>query len=85
MAWKWEFTQKSETQFKKLDDSIKIRVEEKLDFWIGSGTPLSFAETLTNYELGSYRFRVGSYRIAFDVEDETIVVLAVGHRREIYK
>lgn len=85
MAWTWEFTKKSEKEFEKLDNEIKKRIETKLDFWIGSGTPLSFAETLTNYELGSYRFRVGHYRIAFDIEDETIVVLAVGHRREIYK
>ena len=85
MAWKWGFTKKSEDQFKKLDNQIKKRIEEKLDFWMQSGMPLEFAENLTNYELGSYRFRVGDYRITFDVEEETIVVLAVGHRREIYK
>lgn len=85
MAWTWEFTKKSEKQFEKLDNEVKKRIEAKLDFWVSSGTPLKFTDTLTNYELGSYRFRVGSYRIGFDVEDETIVVLAVGHRREIYK
>ncbi len=85
MAWSWEFTKKSEAEFKKLDNEIKKRVEAKLDFWVSSGAPLSFADTLSNSEVGSYRFRVGHYRIAFDVENETIVVLAVGHRREIYK
>ena len=58
---------------------------EKLDFWVASGKPLEFAEPLTDYELGAYGFRVGDFRIVFDVEGETVVVLAVGHRREIYR
>ena len=35
--------------------------------------------------LGSYRFRVGDYRIIFDIEEKDIIVLRVGHRRELYK
>lgn len=85
MSWNWKFTKKSEKQFKKLDNQIKKRVVEKLDFWCNGGAPVSFAENLHDFELGSYRFRIGDYRIVFDVEDETIVVLTVGHRREIYK
>lgn len=85
MIWKWNFTKKSEIQFKKLDNETKKRVTEKLNFWIETGAPLRFSENLINHGMGSFRFRVGDYRITFDVEDETIVVLAVGHRREIYK
>ncbi|KKS32117.1 MAG: Addiction module toxin, RelE/StbE family [Candidatus Amesbacteria bacterium GW2011_GWA2_42_12] len=85
MSWIWEFTKESEKQFKKLDNQTKKRVLEKLDFWVSSGSPLEFAENLHDFELGSYRFRIGDYRVTFDVEDKTIVVLAVGHRREIYK
>lgn len=83
--WSWEFTKKSRRQFVKLDKQAKKRIVDKLDFWIKTGYPLEFTESLTNSELGEYRFRVGDYRIIFDVEDKTIVVLAVGHRREIYK
>jgi mRNA interferase RelE/StbE len=85
MSWGWEFTSKSEKQFKKLDTEVKVRILEKLDFWCKNDSPLFFAESLHDFELGSYRFRVGEYRIVFDIEDETIVVLAVGHRRDIYK
>jgi mRNA interferase RelE/StbE len=35
--------------------------------------------------LGPYRFRIGDYRVIFDLVDDEIVVLRVGHRREIYK
>jgi len=69
----------------RLPKDIRERIVGKLDFWVGSGMPLSFAETLTNYELGSYRFRVGHYRVAFDVEEEIVVVLVVKHRKDIYR
>lgn len=85
MRWKWGFTEKSKEQFGRLDNQVRKRILQKLEFWIGSGKPLDFAETLINYELGSYRFRVGDYRLVFDIEGETIIVLAVKHRREIYK
>lgn len=35
--------------------------------------------------LGTYRFRIGDYRIIFDIEGEEIVILRIGHRREIYR
>lgn len=35
----------------------------------------------------SWRIRVGDYRIVYDIEDSELIVLvvAVGHRREIYR
>lgn len=35
---------------------------------------------------GLWRFRVGDYRIICDVQDvdRTIVVLRIGHRRDVY-
>ena len=29
--------------------------------------------------------RIGDYRVIFDIEDKEIVVLRVGHRRDIYR
>jgi mRNA interferase RelE/StbE len=36
---------------------------------------------------GALRIRVGDYRIVYEVEDDRLVVLVidVGHRREIYR
>jgi mRNA interferase RelE/StbE len=47
--------------------------------------PLKHAERLTQPQIGSFRFRIGDYRVVFDLEGAEIVVLRVGHRREIYK
>lgn len=35
--------------------------------------------------MGAYRFRIGDYRIIFNIEGENIVILRVGHRKSIYK
>lgn len=83
--WAWGFTQKSKRQFVNLENQLKNKILNKLDFWVKSDNPLKFAENLTNSELGEYRFRVGDYRIIFDVEGKNLIVLSIGHRKEIYK
>ena len=39
---------------------------------------------LTNFT-SEYRLRVGNYRILFEVEDKTIVIYRIRHRREVYR
>ncbi len=36
---------------------------------------------------GLYKLRVGDYRVIYEVlwDEETIVIHAIGHRREIYR
>lgn len=72
-------------QLKKLSKDIQIRVVKKLDFFCSQDDPIEFAESLVRSELGSYRFRIGDYRAIFDIEDGAIIILLVGHRRDIYR
>jgi mRNA interferase RelE/StbE len=80
---KFVFTQRAERDIKKLDDITKKRIGKTLLRFIDN--PLDYAESLTDSNLGTYRFRIGDYRVVFDIEDKDIVVLRVGHRRELYK
>lgn len=41
-------------------------------FYASQNNPLKFAEHLTDYREGEYRFRVGDYRLAFDVNNGQI-------------
>ena len=70
--------------FLKLAPAIRARVEAEID---RIGLRLS---TYPHHRLkGSTRFRAraGDYRIiyTFEVEQNTIHLLAIGHRREIYR
>ena len=83
MIYKIIFTNRAIKDLSKIDDSTKDRIGKKLKEF--SIDPLSHARKLSDPVIGQYRFRVGVYRIVFDIEDETIIVLRVGHRKKIYK
>lgn len=48
-------------------------------------SPFDYAKKMVDPALGTYRFRIGEYKVIFDVEGNKIVVLRVGHRRKIYR
>lgn len=83
--YSYEFKPQAVRDFKKLPKEVRKRIIKKLDYFISTEDPLVFADHLINYELSSYRFRIGDYRIIFDVIDEVLIILTLGHRREIYR
>jgi len=83
--YSYEFKPQAIRDLKKLPKDIQIRIIKKLDYFVSAEDPLVFADHLINYDLGSYRFRVGDYRIIFDVVDEVLIILTLGHRKEIYR
>lgn len=81
----YEFKPQAVKDLQKLPKEMQQRIINKLDFFVSSNNPLNFADHLINSEIGQYRFRIGDYRVIFDLEDTKIIVLLIGHRREIYK
>jgi len=79
------FTRSAFRQFQKLGRFIQKRIDEKLRFYLSQPNPLWFAEPLRDSRFGNWRFRIGDYRVLFDVEDDEIIVLKVGHRKDVYK
>jgi len=77
------YTKRAVRDLKKLDQQSLNRMERALERYVED--PLRYAEMLTNPELGTYRFRIGDYRVIFDIEGDEIVILRVGHRRDIYR
>jgi len=69
----------------KLPIQIQKRLKSKLEWFAEQTDPLCFAEPLTKPADAQYRFRVGSYRVLFDVEGNNLVILHVQHRREVYR
>jgi len=77
------YTRRAERDIRKLEPNTRERIGKTLLRY--AEDPLRFAEKLSDPILGEYRFRIGDYRIIFDIEADEIVVLRVGHRREIYQ
>lgn len=78
------YTRKAVAQLTSLPKLFQKRIATKMRFFAKHEDPLKFAERLTDYNEGSYRFRVGNFRIAFDVSDGTIVILKIGKRDKMY-
>ena len=83
MAYKIVFTNRAVRDIESLEPSVKKRIGEKLKEY--AENPFVYAKKLTNPKIGTFRFRIGDYRVIFDVDGDTIVVLRVGHRRTIYR
>jgi mRNA interferase RelE/StbE len=77
------YAQRAERDIAGLDSKTKERIGKALLRF--KEEPLRYAEKLSDLVLGTYRFRIGDYRVIFDLEGNEIVVLRVGHRREIYR
>jgi mRNA interferase RelE/StbE len=83
LKYRLVYTKRALRDIKNLDPRVRQRVGQSLKQF--ESDPLKFAHKLTDPRIGSYRFRIGEYRVVFDLEGEEIVVLRVGHRRDIYR
>jgi mRNA interferase RelE/StbE len=83
LKYRLVYTQRALKDIKNLDPQVRQRIGQLLKRL--ENDPLKFARKLTDPKIGSYRFRVGEYRAVFDVEGEEVVVLRIGHRRDIYR
>ncbi len=77
------FTNRSLKDLESIDPATQKRIAAKLKEY--SAEPLKYSKKLSNTNLGSYRFRIGDYRVIFDIDKENIVILRIGHRKNIYK
>ena len=85
MTWqiKWEVS--ASREFKSLDKPIQKRILKYLDERVIE-SPKDFGAEVVGDKLGLWRYRVGDYRIICQLKNEKLVVLvvSVGHRKEVY-
>ena len=74
------FTPAALRQWTKLTADRRARIKGKLEVFAETG--LGDVKRLKGR--GGSRLRVGDWRVIFYTEGNTIVVVAVGHRREVY-
>ena len=89
MVWTIKFTGSSLRQLKKLDRPLARRILNYLEERIALLTdPRVLAKNLVGSKMGSYwRYRVGDVRVICNIQDEELLILVieVGHRREVYR
>ncbi|MBD3270368.1 type II toxin-antitoxin system RelE/ParE family toxin [Candidatus Peregrinibacteria bacterium] len=87
MNYKLFFTLKSKQDLAKIDKRNSKRIMDKLFHFCNSDSPMYFAKKLSNPKFGTFRYRIGNYRVLFDLEiyqdNASLIILAVKHRKEI--
>jgi len=83
VKYRLTYTERAIKDIRKLEPKVKKHIGNALLRY--EEDPQKYAVRLTESKLGTYRFRIGDYRAIFDFEDDEIVILRVGHRRDIYK
>ncbi len=89
MAWKIEFAPEAVRELNKLDGQVSRRILRFLrDRVANLDNPRSIGSALQGAQLGEFwKYRVGDYRVICRIDDEKvlILVLRVGHRKEVYR
>jgi mRNA interferase RelE/StbE len=89
LVWTIEFAESAAKQIRKLDPAIARRITSYLRERVASAVdPRSLGAALKGDELGQFwKYRVGDYRIIAEIHDQEIRILVVrlGHRREVYR
>ena len=72
-------------QLRKLDAHVRRRIQAALDLLAEQPRPPSATQLVGGS--GEWRVRTGDYRIVYEIEDDhlLVLVLRLGHRREIYE
>ncbi|MGK9050326.1 type II toxin-antitoxin system RelE family toxin [Xaviernesmea oryzae] len=88
MAWTIEYSDTALKKLEKLDRKSARAIADYMDERIAPcDNPRDFGKALTGSLKGRWRFRVGDYRVICSIREERLIVLVIdlGHRREIYR
>jgi mRNA interferase RelE/StbE len=89
MPWNVELSIDADRELRKLDRQHATRILKFLHQRLAKlENPRSIGQALSGSELGEFwKYRVGDFRLIAKIEDRRLImlVLRIGHRKEIYR
>lgn len=87
MAWTLEIESKAEKQLTKISKTVGKRIAKELRAIAELENPRLKGRAMAGSHAGHWRYRIGDYRVIARIENGrmVIVVIAIGHRREVYR
>jgi mRNA interferase RelE/StbE len=70
-------------QLRKLDPPARRRVQAAIDLLADNPRPPAATQLVGG--AGEWRVRTGDYRVIYEIRDTDLLILALGHRRDIYR
>lgn len=87
MKYKVEYLPKVYKTLEKLDRFTRRIIIEWIEKnLVDTEDPRKYGKPLAADRVGQWRYRIGDYRVIAKIEDDKLIILviAIGHRREIY-
>ena len=87
-TWRIEITRTATKQITKLGQQGQKAILKFLRERLSTAeNPRQWGTALQGDRQGLWRYRVGDYRLICDIQDEkiTILVLELGHRKDVYR
>jgi len=81
---KIEWTEPAVKDLEKLDRLIALRILNKIT-WFSRSFKHLIPEPLSGEFKQTYKLRVGDWRVIYTIEEDSIIIQSIGHRKEIYK
>lgn len=88
MAWRVEFLPAADKAFGKLDRQHQRRIRKFIDTrLLTPDDPRRLGEAYTGPLKGYWKYRVGDHRLVCEIREQskTVVVVAIGDRKDIYR
>jgi len=83
MTWPISYHPGIENDISGLPKNIKTRVQKAIEQRL-LADPIRYGVPLRRSLYGYRKLRVGDYRVIFKLDKDNIVVLKIGHRKEVY-
>lgn len=81
---KVEWTEDAMEDLQSLDKAVSMRILNKIS-WLPQHLDNITPEPLSADFSGTYKLRIGDWRVVYTRETDVIVIQAIGHRRDVYK
>jgi mRNA interferase RelE/StbE len=78
------WTEDAIKDLERLDKPVEQRILRKIS-WLSNNFERITPEPLSGEFKGTFKLRIGDWRIVYTVEGQTLVIQFIAHRREIYK
>lgn len=85
MSYQLKIESRAKKDIQALEIVLQKRIAKKLKFFMAADNPLKYAKKLVDSSDGDYRWRIGNFRVVFDVKGDVIKILRVQHRKDVYK
>lgn len=85
MAYTILITKRAKKDIDALDSVVRKHLGKKLLHFASLEDIRTVAKQLEDSRIGTYRLRVGDYRVLFDLDKTTIIILRAQHRKDVYR